>query len=360
MKVIEADQTRPYELMKNIFLHGNQYKDLLQIARKNQPHMSTEEIIEMFKKLSSTGCSCAALANTIVDQVYTDDFEFRKMFGFSLYVSGRDVLDYNKLAVDIFSRLYDVAVVRFLEYDKYSFKSLEEAALSILGVEFENNQEAALALFKKGISGEGFDQEGNLLFKSRFPKITKDIGKCRDIAKDKFGIDDVKSFSELSDICKQKGIVFEYKDLQIVDKLTGLRTDSFNFWCDYYFASYNLDFTVVSEKIHVSEFCGDFEKFQDYLLELIGEGFSINVSTGPGRDTYMHTKKKLSWGRIGSDDKGHVMSFKKFDLNGDFIVSSYGEEHIIPKEFFTELEFSKIIKKKRSGLEKEDKAAKNM
>ena len=54
--------------------------------------------------------------------------------------------------------------------------------------------------------------------------------------------------------------------------------------------------------------------------------------------------KHMSWSKISSEKAGHVMQFKYFNKNKDIIVSSYGEDYIIPKEYISELEFNKISK----------------
>lgn len=343
MKIIEADQNRPYDLMKNRFFRGNQYKELLYIAKKNQPDLTAPEIIEMFKKLSKTGCSAAMIANIIGEKVYINDNDFKEKFGFSLSDIDGQNIDYNKILVDVYSKLYNVAKVKFIKYDEYEFKSAKEAAKNLLKKEFNKDFEAILELFNSGYSANGYSKSGNLLFKKRVPKISEYVGNASEISENLFGINGVKTFEGLKEICSDKNIEIQISDLEIYEKLTGLGTNNFNFWMNYYFNKYNLDFTFYSEGIIINDF-NNYREFQKYILNLISEGYSISVSADPDRKVYMHTKKAFSWMRFTTEENGHIMSFKNFNQNGDFIVSSYGKDYIIPKEFFNELEFNKIKK----------------
>ena len=65
MKIIDAAQNKPIELIKNKIIKKRDYQDLLKIVRKNRPDLSIEEINYMFNKINKTGCSCATLANNI-------------------------------------------------------------------------------------------------------------------------------------------------------------------------------------------------------------------------------------------------------------------------------------------------------
>ena len=73
IKIIEANQGKPYDLIKHRILNRNKYKELLEIVKKNQPNLSIEEIVVMFKELSETGCSVAMLANCIAYFFQNDD-----------------------------------------------------------------------------------------------------------------------------------------------------------------------------------------------------------------------------------------------------------------------------------------------
>jgi len=347
MKKMDADQGFPYKLMKNKFLHREQYKELIYIVNKNIPDLSPEEIIQIFKKLSDTGCSCAMLANSLVEQIYQDDESFRNIFGFSLLT--KDKIDCNKLMVDIFSKLYDVMKFRFIEYSRYSFGSVKEAALTLLGKVYNDENEAIMDLFDNGFDADGLDVDGKFLFKERKPKITSYIGTCKEIAKQKFGIDGIKDLEALKKICLDKNIQLEYKDVEIYQKLTGLGTENFNFWSNYYLSQYNVDFEFEKEHIIVSDFNNDYNSFISYVNQLILDGYSVSVSSSPNSQAYMHTNKKMSWSKISSEESGHVMLFKGFNKDKDIVVSSYGENYIIPKEYFSMLEFKKIRKIEKSN-----------
>lgn len=349
-KILDADQGLPYKLMKNKFLYREQYKEFLYIVNKNIPNITEVEVIELFESLSSSGCSCAMLANVLFNQINIDPVTFKNIFGFSILSKGNNNIDCNKLMVDIYSKLYGVMKVRFIEYDSYAFSSVKEAALNLLGTSYSDESEASVALFNSGIISDGLDLNGNFLFKKTEPKITNKIGTCESVAKEMFGIDGVKSLDQLQNICTKKGIILQYKDLKIYDKLTGLGTENFNFWSNYYLQSYNVDFDLNKEAIIVSDFKDSYEGFMKYINSLVSEGYSVSVSSKVNGEAYMHTNAPMSWGRISSDNAGHVMMFKEFNKNKDIVVSSYGKGFIIPKEYFQHLEFNKIkkfIKKKK-------------
>lgn len=343
MQKIEADQGFPYKLMKNKLFHREQYKELLYIVNKNIPGISASEMIEIFKKLSNTGCSSAMFANSLVEQIYENDEEFKNRFGFSLLTKGK--IDCNKLMIDIFSKLYGVMRVRFIEYERYSFSTVNEATLSLLVKTYNTDSEALLQLFNSGINADGKDLNGKLLFKNRVPKITDHIGTCEKVAKEKFGLENVKTLEYLKNICKEKNIELEFKDIEIYEKLTGLGTKNFNFWSNYYLNKYDLDFSFDNEAIILGDFKDDYEAFMDHINNLVSDGYSISVASTPNSIVYMHTDKKMSWSKISSKETGHVMLFKYFDNNNDIIVSSYGEDYIIPKEYFNLLEYNKLKKK---------------
>lgn len=342
MKKIYADQGLPYKLMKNKFFHRQEYKELIYIVSKNIPGLSPEEIIQMFKKLSDTGCSCAMLADSLVEQIYQDDNSFRETFGFSLIT--KDKIDCNKLMVDIFSKLYNVMKFRFVEYSHYSFDSVKEATEVLLDRVYSDENEAIIALFNSGFVSDGLDNNAKLLFKERKPKITNCVGTCEQIAKQKFGINGIKDLDTLKKICLDKNIQLEYKDIEIYQKLTGLGTENFNFWSNYYLSQYNVDFEVEKESIIISDFNSDYNSFINYINKLILDGYTISVSASANSQAYMHTNKDMSWSKISSEESGHVMLFKCFNDAQDIVVSSYGEDYIIPKEYFNILEFKKMKK----------------
>lgn len=351
-KVIEANQRLPYKLMKNKFLHRQQYKELLHIVNKNIPDISEKEIIELFKNLSDSGCSSAMLANVLVNQIYDNDESFRNIFGFSLLSKDQDKIDCNKLMVDIYSKLYGVMKARFIEYDYYSFDSIEEAAFKLLGQNYDT-KDATIALFDNGIKPEGFDSNGKLLFGNTVkPKITNHIGNCSQIAKEKFGIDGIKSLDQLKRICTEKNIIFEYSQLEIAKKFNGLQTESFNFWSNYYLQKYNIDFYLDETEIIIKDFNGNYNEFMTYISQLISDNYSVIVSSPPGSIAYMHTDKSMSWGNISSDSAAHVMTVKGFNDEKDIVVSSYGIDYIIPKDYFQILSFKKI---KKFHIEKNNK-----
>ena len=349
MNKIEADQGYPYKIMKNRIFHMEKYKELLNIVNKNIPGISPNEIIEIFKRLSNTGCSSAMLANSLVEQIYEDDEKFKSIFGFSLL--SKNKIDCNKLMIDIFSKLYGVMKIRFIEYKKYTFENVNEATLTLLGKTFNNDSEAIVQLFNNGINADGRDIEGKFLFKSKNPKITNYVGNCEQVSKEKFGLENIKDIEALKKICKDKNIEVEFKDIEIYQKLTGLGTENFNFWSNYYLNKYNIELSLKNEEVDIKKFKDNYTLFMEHIENLLSDGYSISVSTTPNNEAYMHTNKSMSWSKISSKETGHVMLFKYFDSNKDIVVSSYGEDYIIPKEYFNILEFNKIRIKNAEELE---------
>lgn len=340
-KIIEADQTLPYNMAKSKLFHRAQFRELLYIAIKNRPDLSAEEVIEMFQSLSHSGCSCAFLANALVDQLSLDEQNFTNTFGFSLF-TGTGKMDSNKLMVDIFSKLYGVMKVKFIEYDFYAFDSAEEASKALLGKTFLDNSDAFLNLFDAGYAADGLDNNGKLLFKSREPKLSYALGTCEQIAKEKFGIEGIKTLENLQNICFNNNITMEYSDLEIHDKLTGLGTSNFNFWSNYYLKQYGVDFQINNEAIITSDFHGDYEKFMGYINDLLENGYTISIAAPNNTETYIHSNMPMSYTKITSQEAGHIMKLKGFNNNKDFVVSSYGKEFILDKEYFPILEFQKI------------------
>lgn len=346
MKIIDAAQNKPIELIKNKIIKKRDYQDLLKIVRKNRPDLSIEEISYMFNKINKTGCSCATLANNIGKIFLGKEDEFEKYFGYSLYSSNGNI-DYNRILVDLFSKFYGVAKVRLIKHDVFSFKSAKEAAEKLLGEKFDKESDATLKLFEQGYQGDGFDSDGNLLFKKRIPDVSEIIGTKNEISKKLLNIDSVKDFDELKHLLTIKGYILEYKDLEIHEKLTGLTITNFNFWTNYYFNSYNLDFTLNATSIVPKDF-SNYEDFINYINNLICKGNLINVSVGPNKEVYIHTDKPFSWTKISNERAGHIMNFLGFDKEGNIKVSTYGETYVIPKEYASLLEFSKVEKKDKN------------
>ena len=353
IKIIEANQSKPYELMKNKLFHGTQYKELLTIVKNNRPELSVDEIISMFKDISNGGCSSAMLANIVANRMYTNEEEFKEKFGFPLAIKGTNKLDYNKIMVDIASRFYKVGKISLHKYDEYTFGSIIEAAKTLLKKEYATEQEAVLDLFKHNIILNGKNQKGELLFKSTLPKSVTYIGTISEVAKKYFGIDNIKTEEELRNICRQYNIDLKCEDFELNQKLTGLTTNNFNFWCEYYFNTHNIEETLVSTSIATRGFESE-EHLIEHLLNLLAEDTSISVGVGPGKDVSMHTDKKMSWIKISEKYAGHVMQFKGFNSDKDILVSSYGMDYIIPKEYMNELEFNKISKQSITKENEED------
>jgi len=136
-----------------------------------------------------------------------------------------------------------------------------------------------------------------------------------------------------------------YEELEIQEKFSGLIESNFNFWSNYYLQQYDVDFELKSEPIIVSDFQGNYQEFMKYIYNLISLGYSVSVSSTNNTDTYIHTNRLFSYTKISSKESGHIMKLKGFNKDGDFIVSSYGEEFILSKEYFGILEFKKISTK---------------
>ena len=339
-RTLEADQGKPYSIIKKRLMHPVLYKELLLIAKKNRPELTIEEIVVMFKKMSDTGCSAAMLTNVIFDEFYENDEKFQEMFGFSLRVNNTSKIEINKLLVDIFSRFYGVGKIRFVEHDKYFFNSCKEASKHLLNKDFEDESQAVVALFDAGYALDGFSEDGKTCIKSREYKISCYVGTFNSVAREKFGVNNVTTYDELKNICDKNDIGVECKEFDIQQKLTGLLFENFNFWCNYYFKSHGLDCSLEIENINAVS--NGYDSLKEEITRCINEGYSVTVSSGPKSDVQMHTEKALSWTKISNEKAGHIMKFKRFDKDGNIIVSSYGEEYIIPKEFYTDLLYRKI------------------
>ena len=336
MSVIYPNQESPEKVSKKI-IKGKRYNSYIDIVKKNCPDITSKEVIKMFEELNHGGCSCAAFANAIYKEFYTSDDDFYNNFGFSLEDSKGNV-DINILMVDIYSRLYNASKVKLVKYNDYAFNNYNDAFDKLLGKEFEKESDGIVAFFNRGYLSNGTDTLGNIIIHDTKPIVNNYIGTPGEIAKAAFGINNIKTLDELESICKEKKINITVSDKTIAAKLTGLLANNFNFWNKYYFDSYNLDFSLEKKEIAISELDNDYDMLKDKLLTLSNNG-TIYVSAGPGKDARMHTNKALSWSRIGSDTAGHVMTFTGFDKNGDILVNSYGEEYIIPKEYYADLSY---------------------
>ena len=338
-KVFYSDQSLPQQTSKNKF-NKNKFNNYADIVRKNCPNITNAEIIEMFNNLNYEGCSCAAFANTIYEQYYTNDFDFYDNFGFSLKDKNGNI-DINLLMVDIYSKLYNSAKVKIFKYDDYVFDSLDTATKKLLGKTFDNDSDRFAALVQNHYLGNGLDELGNLKIHHSIPTTETYYSSPNEIAKQVFGVEGINTFEELENLCKENNINISISDRKIQEKLTGLTGDNYNYWNKYYFDSHNLSNSLIESEISVKELGGDYSQLQEKLLTLSKDS-TILISVGPNSDAQMHNNGILSWSKIGGKDAGHVMTFLGFDSNNDILVNSWGEQWIIPKEYFSILEYHSI------------------
>ena len=255
-------------------------------------------------------------------------------------------MDYNRLLVDIISRLYKVAKIKFVEYERFYFDSFDDAAISLLGNNYDSEEENVRRILEtKKYALDGKTDDGKIIIKSINPNVSTYVGNIDDICKRKFNTSNISSIEELKMECKKRNIEVSISDLSIREKLSSRLSGDKTGWYNYYLDSYNnCNLESTKDTIVSSDFAYDYDGFMKYINNLTSSGFKICISEPAGGISWMKKRRSLfSWGKISSSDSvGHSMFFKCFDNNNDIVVISYGNEYIIPKEFFTHLEFECI------------------
>ena len=338
MKIKYANQKYPFKSLKN-HLHG--YKDFICIVKRNIPNIAGDQIVDMFRELSSSGCAAATFANVLAE---SNDFNSSEL-GISL--DDGSVLDYNRVLVDVYSKFYGVAKIKFYEYERWYFDNLASAARDLLGETSESNEENGrrlLATHKYNL--DGVTSDGKIIIKAAVPRISEWTGTISNIADKKFNMPQIATSEELQLECKKRQIEVEITDLSIRRKLSGI-DGSKTSWYNYYLNSFNgCNLEAVSEQIVAKDFDGDYDEFIRYINDLVEKkGYKICVSEGPNGICWMKKSKEkiFPWYKVSPrPDVCHSMFFKCFDENGDIVVISWGEEYVISKDFFNQLEFEGI------------------
>ena len=340
----KAVQERPYHLCKKFF-KSKEHRDLVielgDVVKKYYPNYKHKDIINLYNNLSNSGCTYAAMANIIIEQLNNDDEAFKQYFGYSLK-NKNGIINYDKLMLDIYACLSQMVELRVSRFERRKFGSLLEAAESILDKEYIDENEASLDLFNAGWIADGYDNEGMLVFKNRHGISETFTGNCREIAARLFDIDDIDmNKDKLEKILKDNEFEYRFDSLEIASKLSGLstiRANNLKKWMNKYFAANMLDLKLDTEIIESSGV--DYEEFLNNIYSKINDGYSIDVSASPLKGEVWMTDGK-EWTKP-NDKAGHQMNFEGFDKDGNILVCSWGKNHMFPKEFYKQLEFMAV------------------
>ena len=347
-------QGLPYELITKKIMFKNSINqkrldEFVEIVKKYYPNYGKNDITKLFLSLKKHGCTFSSVANAIASQLDIDDNYFKKMFGYSLNIQGTNLTDYNKLLVDLYTFLYNIVKVKTFKYSTYSFESEEKAVEQLLGKKISDKNEAVLELFNNGYISSGIDENHNLLFKTKKPEIQEMIGTPSIIVKELFGeeINDI-TIEELYLLAKKHGCDIDIKFKRPADKLTDLTTTNANYWINYYLKSNNVNVEFNEEELDFRDY--DYADFIRDINDLIYNGYTINVSSNRTNEVWMQNVKGKTWTKPYSDNAGHSMTLIGFNENNDIIVSSWGDNYVIPKDFFNHLEYKsiKIYEKEKS------------
>lgn len=349
--IYTSDQTSPYlfftRLLKSKDVKNRLYK-YLDCLKNNK--ISRKDISSILKKLKEEGCSYAFFANSLVESFLIsnnyqyDDNKFIDLYGLSIQVDN-DSIDSSIMMVDIFSKLFNLSRFNIHKYDVRIFKNAKEAALGILGVDIENDTDAILELFNNGYVMDGSTLDGNIRFKSKNVINITMVGTYDDIANKLFGVS-VSNISkqELTEMLKKKDITFDEVDKDPHSKLSGLTSSNMNFWGNYYLNLINSNLECNFNVFHMDEV----DNFEDYIRNALASNNIVGVSTSAGSDVKMidpRTNESIS---IASDSAGHMMTFRKFDIDGNIIVDSYGKDYLIKKDDLNSLLFNVVNIKNKS------------
>lgn len=339
----KADQGEPVRLYKKVF-KSKRDKQILDefrdVVLKYYPNYTERDIAKLYESLSKEGCAYASLANTLISQLGFDNELFKEKFGFSLISDGGEV-NYNKVMLDIYACLKDMVQLDASYYEFLSGKSLSEITEQALGKSITDISEAVKELFSNGWIGDGKDEEGELVFKSRTCTNRRVLGSYFSIAKELFGIElPGISKDELCDLLRQKKIDYRFSFESAPTKLSGLLTDKVqNKWVNKYFEEKGIELTFESNLINSSDY-ETYEEFKEKLTKKRNAGAFIGVSTSPNSNVWMTDGKGLGWMKPSSLENGHQMTLAGFDDDGNILVSTYGNVQMIPKEFYGELRYT--------------------
>lgn len=363
-----ASQSSPYELMNKKIKSSKdsvRLRNLVNIVLLTHPDYKESDIKDLFCSLKNSGCTYAAFANAIIKQlgqgkdinIFLEEFQY--LFGYSLYDAEKNIIDYNRLLVDLYSTLYKVGDLSAFYYNRYSYKSLMEAANNLIGEDEKYSEDnVAAKLCDEGYYSDGFDENGNLVFKDiKNPIVIKVIGTYQELAFKVFE-KDFSNFSdeEIKNLFKNHNIQVCEKSYEIPSKLSGLSTTNINFWLNEFFRRKKIDFEVNVQNV---AWCIDStEELIQKINESLEKGASILVSSDHNYEIYMKNleEKFFLWDKLENGKVGHAMFLKGISDTGDLIVSSWGKDYLIPIDYCKALILKSIfVKQKNYDLDEQVK-----
>ena len=343
-----SDSTQKLDMPKEEKERWNIY---LSIIQNHFPDFDKNDIDNMLADLSKHGCAITSISNILANKFYNGD-SFKEQFGFDLKVN--DSTDYNILLVDMCCSVYNKAKIDIYRYERFSFDSVFDAARELLNEEYDNEVDASNALYKKGITPDGFDENGKLQYRTTMPTKESSISSLEEIAMEEFGIDkkDI-SKEELTSLFKTSGSDINIEDLEFYQKFSGLTENNKTFWTNYYLNQKGLDYEVFFDMNQYDQ-----KDFYQMIKDNLLEGNGIEIGSNHKDPVYLHTNKRFSYFSLDAGNgKGHAMTFKDIDDSGNIIVSSWGRDYIIDKEYIPDLEVSVVKIKEKEKTYSENKKA---
>lgn len=331
---LHGNQSSFLKKLKKVF-KSKELKEEIQlikdIIRKNKPGYSEEEILQLAKEISKSGCTYVAAASNIMEQINYNEDMFYQIFNFPMRNSN-GLLNHDALIAELYSFVKDKAEFDLSgSYQTKYYNSNIEAAKNILGKNFESNDEAFKALFDAGYTVDG---KSYTKFISNPELIIEDY---HFIAHKLLGQNiNVNSIEELKTKLKEKGLTVRVNDYLNSYKFSGLNVKTFDKWMNYYFKEKNIELEFSSESIYSDSYDDLIEK----IREKMEEGASISI--GSKYNLSMTDGSRFGWFNFSSIGPvgGHAMPFVGVSDKGDFILTSWGELQMVPKEFYDRMEFS--------------------
>ena len=349
--VYVAAQEWPYELYNSLFFKldkkaKSRVSEYINIIKKYHPDYDKNQIKQLLFELKKSGCAYSVVANSIAEQLYEDDDSFTEMFSFPLTIKNTDVLDYNRIMIDLFSMLHNTIKITIVKYDKYLFSSAKEAVKELLNKEVEE-EKAHNELYEAGYYPDGI-VNGKLRFKYKEPRVKTLYGTYSEIFYQFYGIyNNNITKEELISKLKQDGYEFGIEYDNPASKVSGLTCNSLNFWINYYLKKHDIDYEFKGEDLNMESY-DNYDDFINELINLNKNGTTIEVSAHKGKMVKINYIGTKDWIEPYNDMAGHAMTFKYLTENGDIVVtSSAGIETLIPKEYIPNLSFRtfKILSK---------------
>lgn len=305
-------------------------EEIKKIILKNQPNYSDKDILELAKEISASGCTYVAAANSILEQLDYDEDKFYEYFGFAMR-NKKGELNHDMLIAELYSFMKDRIELDIRgKYEVLTFEDLLEAAEKIIGQIFTDKNEAF-----KAIIASGYQIDGTKYTKFiKRPKLL--MGNYKELSKKLLGDIKVDSIEEFKQRLTESGFGFGIKDYSNPVKLSSLSTGNFDKWMNYYFLEKDIDLEYISESIEVDNYDSLIEDIKNRMQA--GETITIGVGHR-GENIGMTDGSRLGWFNFSSVlHPGHAMPFVGISEQGDFIVSSWGEKYMLPKEFYNYLD----------------------